>query len=260
LGDPLSVNYQKYLQFVISLGMFIIAPLIAVYFLSDRMWTFLRADFWPGFTVSMLIALLMVLALPMNNYFTYLNNLLDVGIVSESLQNYFVEKEAQAEKVFEAFLRVSGTLPLIINIVLIALIPAVGEELLFRGVLQNILVRWTKNTFTGVIITSAVFALLHFQFLSVLPRFILGMVLGYIFVWTRSIWMPILAHLVNNAFAVIYYYMMFNGYVGGEMEHVGKPGYAPIYGFLSTLITGVLLYVVWKMMKTRVSQYRHERP
>lgn len=257
LSDPVPIAYQKYLQSIISLGMFIIAPLVAVFFLSDNMWAFLRTGFYPGTAVSLLVALVMVLALPMNNYFTYLNSLFDAAGISEGLQNYFESREAQAEKVFEGFLKVTGIMPLLINILIIAVIPAIGEELLFRGVLQNILIKWTKNTFAGVFITSLAFALLHFQFLSVLPRFILGMVLGYIFVWTRSLWMPVLAHFVNNAFAVVYYYLLYNGYVGGEIENIGKPEHAPLYAILSMAITGILLIVIRGLMNGKFSRSQH---
>ena len=260
LSNPVFISYQKYLQAVISMGMFILAPLAIAYSLSENSRRFLKLDYYPKHTVAFLVSLLMILSLPMNNYFTYLNNLLNLNDISPGIQQYIEEMEVKAGDLFERFLNVNGIWPLLLNIFVIAVIPAIGEELLFRGVLQKIFINWTKNVFLGVLITSIAFALLHFQFLSVLPRFVLGMVLGYMFVWTRSLWMPILAHFVNNALAVVYYYLMYNGYIGEGIEHVGKPDARPVYALLSTAIVLIILFVVRRMMRDKLSRSQHVKP
>lgn len=247
-NDPVNIAYQKYLQSVISIGMFVAAPLAIAFSLSDNSIKFFRLDYYPGHTVAFLVALLMILSLPMNNYFTYLNGLLELPGPFSGVQEYMVDKETRTQQVFERFLNVSGIGALLVNILVIAIIPAIGEELLFRGVLQKIFIRWTNNIFLGVLITSLVFAVLHFQFLSVLPRFILGMILGYIFVWTRSLWMPVIAHFVNNALAVVYFHLMYNNKIGEGIENVGKPENEPVYAMLSIGIVLVLLFVIRRLM------------
>jgi hypothetical protein len=256
MDDPSSIAYQKYLQTVISLGMFILAPITIALALSDNFRSYIKIDFYPGHTVTFLVILLMILALPMNNFFTYLNNLLDLSETMPRMQEYLVDMEMKAEQLFESFLNVSGLGPLLINLLVVAVVPAIGEELLFRGVLQDLFIRWTRNTFIGVLITSLAFALLHFQFLSVLPRFVLGMILGYIFVWTRSLWMPILAHFINNALAVIYYHYLYNGSIERGIENVGKPDHDPVYAALSLVIIGILLFVIRRMMRDKISPSR----
>jgi membrane protease YdiL (CAAX protease family) len=195
----------------------------------------------------------MILALPMNNFFTHINNLLDLRESLPGIQEYLEDAELKAEQLFESFLNVSGMGPLIINLLVVAVVPAIGEELLFRGVLQDLFIRWSKNIFLGVLITSLVFALLHFQFLSVLPRFVLGMILGYIFVWTRSLWMPVLAHFINNALAVVYYHLLYKGTIERGIENVGKPDHDPVYAILSVVIIGILLFVIRRIMKDKIN-------
>ncbi len=251
--DPVYIAYQKYLQSVISIGMFVVAPLAIAYSLSNNSLRYFRLDYYPGHSVAFLVGLLMILSLPMNNYFTYLNGLLDLPGAFSGVQEYMEDKENRAQQVFERFLNVSGIWPLLINILVIGIIPAIGEELLFRGVLQKIFIKWTNNIFLGVFITSLAFAILHFQFLSVLPRFILGMILGYIFVWTRSLWMPIIAHFVNNSLAVVYYHLMYNDKIGEGIENVGKPENDPVYAILSITIVAVLLFVIRRIMIERSS-------
>lgn len=257
--DPVNIAYQKYLQSVISLGMFVVAPLTIAYSLSSNsIKGYLKLDYYPGHSVALLVAIIMILSLPMNNYFTYLNGQLDLPQGFSGIQDYMEDQENRAYKVFERFLNVTGVGPLLINLLVIGVIPAIGEELLFRGVLQKIFIRWTRNAFFGVLITSIAFAVLHFQFLSVLPRFVLGMILGYIFVWTRSLWMPIIAHFVNNALAVIYYHLMYNNKIGEGIEHVGKPENDQIYAILSIVIVIILLFVIRRIMLEKSSRYQAE--
>ena len=89
---------------------------------------------------------------------------------------------------------------------LIALIPAIGEELLFRGVLQQLFTKWTGEAHLAIFISAFLFSAIHLQFFGFLPRFVLGLVLGYMFYWSKNLWLPILAHFTNNAFAIIFNY------------------------------------------------------
>jgi len=92
---------------------------------------------------------------------------------------------------------------LLINLLVIAIIPAVGEELLFRGVIQKQFTALTHSKGAAVVLTAILFSALHMQFFGFLPRFALGVLLGYLYVWSGSIWLPVLAHFFNNATAVL---------------------------------------------------------
>ena len=89
------------------------------------------------------------------------------------------------------------------NLLIIAIIPALGEELFFRGYLQQTITKWTISPHIGIIITAVLFSAIHFQFYGLIPRFILGVLLGYIFLWSNNLWLPIIAHFVNNAQVLI---------------------------------------------------------
>lgn len=88
----------------------------------------------------------------------------------------------------------------------IAIAPAIFEETFFRGGLQNILVKWTKNAAVGIIITSIIFSAAHTSYYGFLPRFGLGIILGYIYYYGKNIWLNILLHFLNNGFAVTMLY------------------------------------------------------
>ncbi len=97
---------------------------------------------------------------------------------------------------------------LLLNLLAIAVLPAIGEEFFFRGALQDILKRIFKNEFVAVWIGAIIFSAIHVQFYGFFPRFLLGLFFGYLLVWTRNIWIPVLAHFVNNASVVLlaFYY------------------------------------------------------
>ncbi|HTF27484.1 MAG TPA: CPBP family intramembrane glutamic endopeptidase [Flavitalea sp.] len=119
------------------------------------------------------------------------------------LPAYMVEMEKQAAKQMEAFLKISGPADLFINIIIIALLPAICEEMFFRGAMQRVIIHLTRRPWLGIIITAALFSALHFQFQGFLPRMFLGVVLGALYWFSGSIWTSIVAHFITNAVQVI---------------------------------------------------------
>ena len=120
-----------------------------------------------------------------------------------NLPEYFVEKEKSANETIKFLLSNHGTFRTLTNILLLAVIPAIGEELFFRGVLQKIMISWTKENWIGILITAAIFSAIHFQFLTFLPRFFMGIMLGYLFVWSKNLWIPIMAHFLHNFISIM---------------------------------------------------------
>jgi len=85
----------------------------------------------------------------------------------------------------------------------ISIIPAIGEELVFRGIVQNELLRiWNKKHF-AVWVTGFIFSFIHFQFFGFIPRMLLGVLFGYCYLWTKSLWVPIAMHFLNNALTLL---------------------------------------------------------
>jgi membrane protease YdiL (CAAX protease family) len=119
------------------------------------------------------------------------------------LPSYMIEMEKQASKQMEAFLKISGPADLFINVIIIALLPAICEEVFFRGAMQRVIIHLTRRPWAGIILTAALFSALHFQFQGFLPRMFLGVVLGVLYWFSGSIWTSIVAHFITNAVQVI---------------------------------------------------------
>jgi len=122
---------------------------------------------------------------------------------------------------------------LLINLGLMALLPAFAEELSFRGTLQQIL----GNKHLAIWLTAIVFSAIHMQFYGFIPRMLMGAMFGYIFVWTGSLWVPIVMHFTNNSLAVIAYYLL------DGIEENGK-NYADTFGAGTTWYIGVISLVI----------------
>lgn len=95
----------------------------------------------------------------------------------------------------------------IISLIMIAILPAFFEELLFRGALQNLFINWIKSPVVAILITSIIFSLVHFSYYGFLPRMMLGLLLGYLFYYSKNIWLNILMHFINNGIAITAMYM-----------------------------------------------------
>jgi membrane protease YdiL (CAAX protease family) len=119
------------------------------------------------------------------------------------LPQWMGDMEQEATKQMKQFLKADNFITVFLNVVIIALLPAICEEVCFRGALQRIMIHITKNAWTGIIITSILFSALHLQFQGFLPRMFLGIILGAIYWYSGSLWTSILAHFVNNALQVI---------------------------------------------------------
>lgn len=130
----------------------------------------------------------------------------------------------------------------LVAFVVIALIPGIGEELVFRGMLQPELQRATGNIHAAIWISAIMFSAIHLQFFGFIPRMLLGVLFGYLYYWSGNIVVPMLAHFVNNGFSLLMVYLYQLGIISINMES-GES--APLFMVaLFTIITfGLLLYL-----------------
>ena len=142
----------------------------------------------------------------------------------------------------------------ILAIVVIAVIPGVGEELLFRGFLQNILKRIFKNDHIAIWIAAILFSAIHFQFYGFIPRMLLGALFGYLYVWTGNLLIPIIAHFLNNSISLIALYIYQKGLIDIDVESTEALPIAYVLIF-STLFVVTLMYFKNYLAKSN----NHER-
>lgn len=131
------------------------------------------------------------------------NNLITLPESMSSLDEFFKQTKESGEKTLKLLFADKSIGGLLINILVIAVLPGIIEELFFRGCMQRSIFLVSKNTHIAVWMTAIIFSLLHFQLAGLFPRIILGAVLGYLYMWTKNIWIPIVVHVIHNATIVI---------------------------------------------------------
>jgi len=241
---PEAIAFMKFYQMLNQFGFFIFPVFLFTFLISPSPSGYLTFNKSPGGIALLISALVIYTVLPFNHFLSELNMDLKFSGFLESVGRWMNDKEIEAEKLTETILKTRTLGGLAVNLVVVALIPAFGEELLFRVTGINLLKELTRNVHWAIIISSFIFAFFHFQFLSFLPRFILGLLLGYLFVITGNLWAPVFAHFVNNASSVIIFYLYYNGTIDISMEDFGATQNT-VYIIGSLLITLWLMFMLY---------------
>jgi uncharacterized protein len=139
-----------------------------------------------------------------------LGDLTDKLTISSSIRNWATNLEAQYKKALMAMTQMSSIWDLVFALLAIAVVPAIVEELYFRASLQKIIMDWSGKPFVAIVVTAILFSAFHFSYFGFLSRMSLGIVLGLIYYYTKTIWLPILMHFINNAIGVSALYFVRN--------------------------------------------------
>ena len=255
LNDPESIRLLKFLQVVQSFGLFIIPPFVLAWmfygntdkalFLKDKV-----------SNPSVLLVIVMVLfTLPVINFIGEWNSQMQLPEWLSNVEDWMKDAEERAEDITKAFLKTETTGGLIFNLFMIAVLPAIGEELLFRGVIQRIFTQWTRSYHWGIWISAILFSALHIQFYGFVPRLLLGVLFGYLLVWSGTIWLPIIAHFFNNAFAVVAMFLIDNKMLNPAVEEIGSTSDSYYAAALSFIIVAFLMWLIKKENKGRELKY-----
>ncbi|MDZ7738861.1 MAG: type II CAAX endopeptidase family protein [Bacteroidales bacterium] len=202
------INYFKYIQVLQHLSIFLVPSLIISFFMKRDIGSYLGANRSPGAVASLLSIIFIFFLIPLTSYLGWLNAGLDLPRWLEGLEQWMQNKEEQAGQLTGLLINTTSIGGLMVNMLIIAIIPAVGEEFLYRGVLQKIFTGWFRSGHMAVLLAAFLFSATHLQFYGFLPRFILGLAFGYMYLWSGSIWLPVLAHFVNNAIPVFLAYLL----------------------------------------------------
>ena len=128
------------------------------------------------------------------------------------------ETEATAAALIKMITSNLSPLDFAFTFIVIAILPAIGEELLFRGLIQTEFIRAVKNPHAAILITSVLFSAIHFQFMGFVPRLLMGVCLGYLYFWSGNLWISILAHFFNNGLQVTGLYLYQRGMISFDVE------------------------------------------
>ncbi len=245
-GNPANTAFMKYFQTITSIGIFVFPPFLIAYLLSSETFNYLHLKKKSAIQIYILTIVLTVFSIPLINVLADWNAKLSLPESLSGIELFMKESEANAEKITKLFLQADNISTLLLNIFVIALIPAVGEELMFRGIFQKLFTGWTGNKHIGLWLAAVLFSAIHFQFYGFVPRLFLGVLFGYLLMWSGNMWLPILAHFVNNAFAVIAYYLIDKSVIEVSPDNLGTGETALLQVILSFILVAVSSYLIYK--------------
>ncbi|NOY38001.1 MAG: CPBP family intramembrane metalloprotease [Chlorobi bacterium] len=243
LDEPATVGILKYLQFLQSLSLFLIPSLLFLFLTRDRWSRFIGLSSTGGWVAMTLVILIMIFLIPVNNVLAGWNSKLHLPQSLSGLEDMMRRMEDNAAQLTQAFLKMNSFGAFLINLAIVAVLPALSEELMFRGAIQPIFIKWTRNVHAGILITAFLFSFFHFQFFGLIPRWVLGVIFGYLFYWSKTIWLPVLAHFINNGLAVTVYYIYGSQVVEQKVDTIGTADdwSLAVVGFV---LVGTLLYLL----------------
>jgi membrane protease YdiL (CAAX protease family) len=198
-------------------------------------------------TVGFLVIALMIAVVPFINWMMTVNEAMKLPASLSTIESWMKQSEISAAEITKLFLQTTSIGGLLTNMFIIAIIPAIGEELLFRGVIQKLFGDLANNKHVGIVLGAFLFSAMHMQFYGFLPRFALGIMLGYLYLWSGSLWLPMLAHFLNNGMAILFAWMEARKGLPFNQDTFGaEPGQEMILA-LSVFLTWGLLFFIRKL-------------
>lgn len=190
----------------------------------------------PKANLMVIVLLIMACSIPVMGLVNELNQQMQLPSFLKGLQQWMRRLEDEGEKTTLALLKMGSFGQYLINLLVVAVVPAICEEFIFRGGLQRTFVRWIKNPHVAIWTSAFIFSSIHFQFFGFFPRLLLGAGFGYIYFWTRSIWYTVFAHFLNNGFAVsMAFYFQQNKQPINQDENIDAAWYIYVISALLTL-------------------------
>lgn len=228
-------------QGCVALITFIGAGLFYWNIIEKRRFSDLNFKPLPQVYIFLYVILIEIVLLPFNSWIQAINEKMNLPSFMKSIEDAIRAKEDELAEMTKYLTNFNSIGELIIAIIVIAVIAGIGEELIFRGLIQRKLLLGLKNIHLAIWGAAFIFSFIHFQFYGFLPRLFLGALFGYFYYWTGNLWIPIAAHIFNNAFAVIMMYLIHLKKVSPEIE---KMDTLPLpYILLSVVFgAGMLLY------------------
>ncbi len=247
-----SARTMQMAQAIQTIFIFLVPALAFAYLCQNKPKAYLKTEGNRSLLLITLAVLLILVIQPFINCISYYNHQIVLPESMASFDQWVKNGEAAAERTLKVLFADRSVYSLILNLLVIAVVAGLAEEFFFRGCLQQIIQKIVKNGHAAVWITAVIFSVVHFQFYGFVPRVLLGALLGYLFLWSGSIWVPVIAHTVHNAVNVILIHMYYDIPEHEQMEYfsLDRGTLLVVSSFILSAAVLVILY------KKRIACYK----
>ncbi|MEO6903737.1 MAG: type II CAAX endopeptidase family protein [Bacteroidia bacterium] len=249
MDDQNTINLLKILQVASVVLIFIVPAVLFAIYSTKQGISYLGVSTRPLLKTLLIGGIGMLLAMPLINWLAEINQHMHLPASFSAIETWMRNSEDKATEFTQAFTKGTSISTLILNLFVMAFMAALSEELFFRGILQKLLIECFKNKHVGVWIGAILFSAFHMQFYGFLPRMLMGAYLGYLFVWSGSIWPSIFAHFLNNAIAVYVVWLVNRGVVSMDVDKVGADQQQWLLVLISAIIVIFSLVLIYRTEK-----------
>lgn len=235
---------------------FIVPAILAMAIFYLRPLHVMCLDRAPSFKAILVVLAFYLVSLPAMNWLVDLNQSMSLPSWMSGIEELMRDMEDSAADATEQLLDINTLWQFLSSVFVIGVMAGLSEEMLFRGAMQRTMQDSRLNTHAVVWITAIVFSAFHMQFFGFIPRMMLGAWLGYLLVWTRSLWVPIIAHTLNNSTVVFFSYMANKGIMPEDFgDNLGLPatGAFPWLALLSLIASLALAFWASRSLTTTPS-------
>ena len=242
MSSPQAVDAARYMQGWFHAGMFLVPSLIFAALSGTGLGNYLSIKKFPAMKYLLFALALYIIASPLIGTLMEWNSHLSLPSWLSGVEEWMRSQEDKAKIATEALMKTRTSAGLWANLLIMAVLPALGEEFMFRGVLMRWFSGFIKNIHLNIALTALLFSALHMQFFGFFPRMALGILFGYLLYWSGSIWLPVIVHFLNNGSMVLLYYLFYKGSISVNPEDIGTADSAYLLIFNTIL---VILGFVW---------------
>ncbi len=225
---------------------FIVPAIVAMAIFYRRPFHAMCLDRAPSWRALLLVVVFFVVSLPAMNWMVDANKAMSLPSWMSGIEQAMRALEDTAAEATETLLNINSVGKLLACLFVVGFMAGLSEEMLFRGAMQRTVHDSRRGIHAAVWITAIVFSAFHLQFFGFFPRMFLGVWLGYLLVWSRSLWVPIIAHTLNNSTVVLFSYLANKGVVAEDFgDNLGLPteGAFPWLAVASLVVS--LAIAVW---------------
>ena len=204
----------------------------------------------PDYRIFLWSIITILVGMPLMEYIIQWNQSLVLPAGFEDTEKWMRDSETQLAQLTKFLINFHSPMDFAIGLVVIAGLAGLGEELFFRGVLQTLFERYIGNYHVAIWLSAGIFSFIHFQFFGFFPRLFLGAFFGYLYVWNRNIWIPIVAHLFNNGWTLTMNYLYQQKQIAIDPEKMGE--ITPWWSVLISL--GLVVFYIRRLHGLRLEK------
>ena len=244
------VEYTQYLLFVQGVTMMILPSIVFTFLTNLKPWQSIGMQKISSFIWIPIATVAIISIQPFVEFVGIWNSKMVLPESLGLLERWMRESEEMTAQITSEILSGMQTKNIIANFFIMALIPAIGEELIFRGCFQKVIGKWWNSAHLAIFVTAFLFSAIHLQFYGFLPRFLLGLLLGYLFYWSKNLWIPIIAHFLNNLMVLLlYYYYITIGGIDNPLAMKTSSNF-PLWAIgVCTLVFALTFFLAFKVYR-----------